>query len=225
MNNPTGDIATTYDRYYRQTNYFNYRSWLYRPLINTIVTKARLKKGSAVLDVGCGQGFFSSLFADEEMPTLGIDLSAEGINSANRVYGRNGLHFEVANINSFSCPKPFDCVFSRSCSLYNDPTITTNRTTTDTLLQFVRPGGVLIVDYYTNFCRRKQSNIWRHHSLESFGAHFLPYPDTQVFFSLRLAPIVVRRFAFSKVFTHLDAQFSRILGIGGELIAFVRKPL
>ena len=60
------NVAATYDRFYRQPNYFHYRDWLYRPFIRALIKAAGLKRGSRVLDVGCGQGFFTALFADGE---------------------------------------------------------------------------------------------------------------------------------------------------------------
>jgi SAM-dependent methyltransferase len=223
MTKPTQEIAAAYDEYYRRNNYFNYRSWLYRPFIKSVIGKARLTRGNSVLDVGCGQGFFSSLFADEGLVTLGVDLSPEGINSATSTYGRPGLRFEVANIHSFPCHELFDCVFSRSCSLYNITDIEKDRTTTDTLLSFVRPGGVLIFDYHTNFCTRRKNPHWIHHSLPAIRKHFSPYPRAQVFFTARLAPIVARHFAFSSLFTAADSMLSTTVGIGGEVVAFVRR--
>ena len=66
--------AATYNRFYRQPNYFQYRDWLYRPFIRALIKAAGLKRGSRVLDVGCGQGFFTALFADEGMDSLGADI-------------------------------------------------------------------------------------------------------------------------------------------------------
>lgn len=223
MSNDADEIRVAYDNYYRRNNYFGYRRWLYRPFVKSIVREAELKKGAKVLDVGCGQGFFSSLFADEGMATLGVDLSPEGVQSATKTYGRNGLHFEAANIFSFQANDSFDLVFSRSCSLYNTPSIVSDRGTTETLLRFVRPNGILVVDYHTNFSPRKHSRDWLHHSLATYQAHFSAYPGTRIYFSLRLAPIVLRQIGFSTFFTRLDSKLSRALGIGGELLAFVRK--
>lgn len=223
MSNRVNETRAAYDHYYRHNNYFGYRNWLYRPFIKAIIGEAELKKGANVLDVGCGQGFFSSLFADEGMATLGVDLSPEGIQSASRTYGRKGLNFVAADIFSFRADESFDLVFSRSCSLYNSSQIVSDRSTTDTLLRFVRPNGVLVVDYHTTFSPRKHSRDWLHHSLATYQAHFSVYSGTRIYFSLRLAPIVLRQLAFSTFFSRLDSKLSRAFGIGGELLAFVRK--
>jgi len=217
------ELKAAYDAYYRQPNYFHYRTWLYQPFIRALIRKAQLEKGYKVLDVGCGQGFFSSLFANEGLNTLGIDLSTEGIASATRNYHQEGLNFEVADIRAFSGSNAFDCVYVRSCSLYNINDFENNRETTNILLQFVRPGGVLIFDYYSNLCKRKAGGEWRYHSTAAVENHFAPYPATDIFFSARLAPIILGRFAFSKCVSSLDSQLSKYGGVGGELIAIVRK--
>jgi hypothetical protein len=54
------DLAS-YERNYQRPNFFGHRSWLYRPYIKALANKAGLKDKDRVLDLGCGQGFFTSL--------------------------------------------------------------------------------------------------------------------------------------------------------------------
>ena len=214
-------VAATYDRFYRQPNYFHYRGWLYRPFIRSLIGLAGLKKGGRVLDVGCGQGFFTSLFADAGMDALGADISAEGVAQARNQHGGSGAKFEVGDALKLPYSGAFDCVYIRSCSLYNRADFADQRELTDALLGYVRPGGVLIFDYNTNLCARKKGGGWRYHSLAEVRRHFAPYADSQVYFSLRVDTILLGRHAFA--FTGLNALASRVAGVGGDLIAIVRK--
>jgi SAM-dependent methyltransferase len=218
---PPETVAATYDRFYRQPNYFQYRDWLYRPFIRALIRAAGLQAGSRVLDVGCGQGFFTGLFAEAGLDALGADLSAEGVAQAARRYGASGAKFEVGDALRLPYPAAFDCVFTRSCSLYNFPDFAERREVTETLLGYVRPGGVLIFDYYTNLCVRKAGGSWRYHSLAEARRHFGAFAGSRVCFSMRLDTLLLGRHAFG--LTGVNALASRVTGIGGELVAFVPK--
>lgn len=63
------------------------------------------KKGASVLDVGCGQGFFSYLFRKHGMTVCGIDVSEVGIRAAQNAYGHLGISFVVADIETAIFPE------------------------------------------------------------------------------------------------------------------------
>jgi SAM-dependent methyltransferase len=217
----SAEIAASYDRFYRQPNYFHYRGWMYRPYIRSLIAMAGLKKGSRVLDAGCGQGFFTSLFAAAGMDALGADISAEGVAQAKNFHGGSGAKFEVGDALRLPYMDAFDCVYSRSCSLYNRPDFAEHRALTDALLGYVRPGGMLIFDYYSNLAARKQNDSWRYHSLREVRRHFSVYPGSRIYFSLRFDTLLLGRHAFA--LTGVNALASRLSGIGGDLVALVRK--
>ena len=212
-----------YDDKYRRSGYFTYRTWLYRPYIRALATKARLKPGDRVLDAGCGQGFFSSLFGKMGFETLGIDISSQGIRSANAEYGSPNTKFRKGDLRSFTITNEFDCVYTRSCSLYNTADFERSRDITTLLLKMVRIGGVLVFDYYTNLCPRDRSATWAYHSLQSTREHFRRFSGAKVYFSLRLETMVLGRLAFTPAVSAVNALFGKTTGIGGDLVAFVRK--
>jgi 2-polyprenyl-3-methyl-5-hydroxy-6-metoxy-1,4-benzoquinol methylase len=218
-----GAGIASYDDKYRRSHYFRYRQWLYRPFIKALIKKANLRAGCDVLDVGCGQGFFSSLFADFGLKAVGVDISPEGIRSAERDYSFSGAKFEVGDVLSLECEGAYDCVFARGLSVYNSNDFEGTRDITDVLLAYLKPGGVMIFDYYTNLCRRRKSQSWIYHSLADAKKHFSLYPGATVYFSLRIETLLFGSWALSFPFTLLAAFISRSGGIGGELIAFVPR--
>ncbi|MGH7950550.1 MAG: class I SAM-dependent methyltransferase [Limisphaerales bacterium] len=220
-NNKLDDIAATYNEKYLQANHFNYKTWVYRPFVKALIKMAKLKKDSRVLDAGCGQGFFTSLFADYGLSVKGVDISAEGICQAREHYGSDGAKFEVGDICNLPYEDMFDCVYSRSCSLYNRNNFDQDRSISDALLKYVKPGGTLVFDYYSNLCARKKSASWIYHSVSSVRQHFSPYPGAKVYFSLRIDTALLGSAAF--YLTNLNMLTSRITGIGGDLIAIVQK--
>ena len=219
--NQAESAAASYDRFYQKPNYFQYRDWMYRPFIRALVKTAGLPPGARVLDVGCGQGFFTAQFAAAGMTALGVDISAEGVAQAQAQHGISGAKFEVGDALRLGYAETFDCVYSRSCSLYNRADFADDRGLTQALLGYVRPGGVLIFDYYSKLVARKSGGGWRYHSLAEVQRHFSPWPGTRVLFSLRFDTLVLGTGAFH--FSGLNALVSRISGVGGDLVAIVRK--
>jgi 2-polyprenyl-3-methyl-5-hydroxy-6-metoxy-1,4-benzoquinol methylase len=223
MDTKTKSLAEAYDEKYRQGQYFKYREWLYRPFVKALAKAANLRAGSTVLDVGCGQGFFSWLFADLGLRSLGIDISAEAIRCAERDYSSSGARFEVGDIHSLKYQGAYDCVFARGLSLYNSTEFNQCHDVTDALLACLKPSGVMIFGYHTNFCARRKSESWIYHSFSDAKEHFSSYPGAKVYFSLRIETLLFGSYALRFPFTHLDALISRSMGIGGEIIAFVPR--
>jgi SAM-dependent methyltransferase len=216
-------LASAYDEKYQRGHYFSYREWLYRPFVRALVRKANLKRGSRVLDVGCGQGFFSYLFADLGLNPVGVDISSEGIRSAERDYGLSGARFERGDVLSLEYADAFDCVFVRGLSLYNSKEFNRSHYITDALLKYLKPNGVMIFTYHTNLCPRKKSESWIYHSFSEAKKYFSSYPGATVYFTIRIETLLFGSLAFRFPFTVLCVLLSRSTGIGGELVAFVPR--
>jgi len=214
--------AGSYERYYEEPNYFGYREWLYRPYISSLLKAAGLGKGSSVLDVGCGQGFFSSLLRRCGLSVYGLDLSEAGVRAAKHAWTSLDIHFLVADIMDPPFAHAFDGVFARSLSLYNRDNFASDRTVTDSLLKLVKPNGTLLFLYNTNLHRSKTSLSWRYHSVEDVRNHFSHYPNHQIFFSGKLDCLLLRRRAFSGPASTLNTFLSRTLGLGGDLVCILK---
>ena len=223
MDTKIKSLASAYDEKYQRGHYFSYREWLYRPFVRALVRKANLKRGFRVLDVGCGQGFFSSLFADLGLNPVGVDISAEGIRSAERDYGFSGATFERGDVLSLKYIAAFDCVFARGLSLYNSKEFSRSHHITDALLKYLKPDGVMIFTYHTNLCARRKSETWIYHSFSEAKKYFSSYPGATVYFTIRIETLLFGSLAFRIPFTRLCALISRITGIGGELVAFIPR--
>jgi len=219
MNN----IVAPYPEVYRIPPPFAYRRWLYQPFVRALMNKAQVTEGCTILDVGCGQGFFSGLFADMGLKPLGVDVSLELIQSAKENHEAKGASFEVGDAVSLLHEGEFDCVFVRGLSLYNCDDLQRTHQVTKSLLRYLKPTGVLIFAYGTNLCPRKKKASWAYHCLPDTRAYFSTYPASTVYFSLRLETLVLGSWAFSRPLTFLASIISRAFGTGGELIAVVPR--
>jgi len=225
MQNNNRVLAYTYDEKYRGGSYFKYRKWLYEPFARALIKKANLRQGSRILDVGCGQGFFTGLFAELGLNSVGVDISEEGIHFAEREYGQSGANFEVGDILSLKCEAQYDCVFVRGLSLYNSTEFTRHRSTTNSLLTYLKPGGVLIFNYHSKLHPKKKSESWIYHSISDVAEHFSIYPGSKIYFSLRVETLLLGTWSLCSPLTFLTGWISRITGVGGELVVFVPGPV
>jgi SAM-dependent methyltransferase len=216
------DKAKNYNLKYLDLNYFQYSERIYSPYVLSLIKSCGLEQGSRVLDIGCGQGFFSYLFSKYGMKVSGIDLSESGISAAKNMYGHLGISFAVADIETVTFPEQFDCIFVRSCSLYNNEGFPRNDGVTSKLLRYLRPSGLFIFLYNSNFSS-KQSKTWRYHSWSDLKWHFRKYQNAKFYFSIKIDACLLRKYAFSWPITRINMFLSEAVGIGGDLICILRK--
>lgn len=216
-------VRIAYDSKYSDSNFFLYRKWLYRSYVKALAKRAGLERGSMVLDAGCGQGFFTALLGDLGFAATGVDLSSVGIESARREYERENVRFFVGDVLDLPYRDQFDAVFIRSCSLYNVDDLYGCRDVTSRLLEYVRPGGVLVFDYYSRLAKSDARQEWRYHNLNDLKRHFEDFNGTKHFFSLRFDSILLGVWSFSGIVSRINEMVSRYSGVGGELVAIVQK--
>jgi SAM-dependent methyltransferase len=223
MNSENDKLVKEYDSVYQQPHYFDHQASVERPFIKSLARKAKLREGASVLDAGCGQGFFTWLFADLGFKAVGVDISSQGILSAKKEFGSSGATFEVGDVVALPYVEAFDCVFARGLSLYNTVDFETNQHLTDVFLRYVKPGGVFIFVYYTVLDPRKKSASFLSHSMRTVKKHFARYPATKTYFSLRCWPFWLNSLAISAPVTFIDSTMSRCTGRGGYALAIVSK--
>lgn len=217
------DLREGYNKRYEKKNAFGYSKLLYLPEIRSLISMAQLKPGSTILDVGCGQGFFSNLFHKCNMKVCGIDISETGIRDAQIDYGALGIKFQLGDVLSTPFSAQFDCVFLRSCSLYNTTDFPTRSDITSMLLRHVKQGGYFIFVYNTKFNYSKNNDSWCYHSLYDMIKHFAPYADPKIYFINRIDTLLLGKLAYNIFLTHLNILLSKCTGLGGDLICILRN--
>jgi len=214
-----------YDTFYEEGNRFGYKKWIYKPYLRSLLAKAGLSAGSTVLDVGCGQGFFSNLIRNCGMRVTGVDISDTGVRAACKNYRACDIRFVAADIDTMPKESAFDCVFVRSFSLYNVEDFSRSHHVTDRLMQYVKGGGAFIFAYNTNLKFANCGGRWRYHTLRQARQHFASYSNVECFFTLKLDIVILRKFAFNRLVSVLNSILSAALGIGGDIVCIVRKDL
>jgi 2-polyprenyl-3-methyl-5-hydroxy-6-metoxy-1,4-benzoquinol methylase len=210
-----------YDDAYRKNNYFAHNSLLYRPFVKSLISAAGLKRGSEILDAGCGQGFFSHLLAAEGMTVYGTDMSVVGLKKAKELCDGQAARFFASDLNCLPSAHKFDCVFVRSCSLFNTDRLEHCVVPMSRLLAMVKSTGLLIFVYNTNL--NAVSGKWRHHRLEDIRSLLeRSCPAVDLYFINKVDTLLFRRWAFNKVLTRINAFIAGRTGYGGEAVALCR---
>jgi predicted TPR repeat methyltransferase len=102
--------------------------------------------------MGCGDGFWTSIFRELGFDATGVDLSPGGIEAARSRYP--GIPFLVADADEVLPFEPgsFDVVFCRAISHFGEPDLEAPRVTAliPRLMALLAPDGVLLASYHTN---------------------------------------------------------------------------
>jgi len=204
-------------------DHFRYQQGLFRPFIRGLLRTARIAAGSSVLDVGCGQGFFSHLLHGLGMKVVGVDFSEVAIRTAHETYRHSGIDFIVSDALALPLRYEFDCVFTRSLSLYNTESFAFNREVTSRLLEHVRPGGSFLFVYNSNLGRSHLGGAWFNHRLDHVRKHFEAFTSTGMYFISRIDCAVLGRRAFDPFITTINAWLSERLAMGGEIVCIIQK--
>lgn len=120
----------------------------------------------AMLDAGCGEGFWGDLFADFGFDVTGFDLEPAYIAAGREKYPR--LVLEVADVTEDLPFGLFDVVFCKMISPLYKPELDAAEAAVRNLLRHVAPEGLLLLSAYTDDSGLDRGGqfggIFRHHS-------------------------------------------------------------
>lgn len=134
-----------------------WRAWVRRHYVDAF----GLQRGERLLDIPCGDGFWTSVLAELGLDARGVDLSPGGVEAAKSRYP--DIEFAVGNAEQDLpfAERSFDVVFSRGITHLHRPELFTDESIrmARNLMRYVAPGGLLLVSYYT---KRDGSLATRH---------------------------------------------------------------
>lgn len=125
-----------------------------------------LKKGTRVLDIGCGAGVLCAAFQKQGCHAVGVDLSESGISLARQHFP--GCRFELLGVNELTLDRlgeaPFDIVVSTEVIEH----LYAPRVLPRAAFAALKPGGVFVVTTpYHGFAKNlaiSLSNHWDVHA-------------------------------------------------------------
>lgn len=103
-------------------------------------------KGMNILEIGCGAGRFTSIFADHAKHVVAFDLSQSVY--ANEALGRENVTVMQANLYDLpELSEPIDLVFCRGVIQFTGDT----HGSLKKIFEYCRPGGLVIFDVYKKY--------------------------------------------------------------------------
>jgi SAM-dependent methyltransferase len=210
----------------RTEQYKDYH-FLMRPYIRSLLRKCGVSKGSLILDVGCGIGFFSRIMARLGHRVCGLDRSSKAIQIAAQSSGDIRWIKGCAENPPFP-KKSFDIVFCRDLSLYNRSSFLSDTRLTLQLLDLVGIGGQLIVVYTTNNAtgikRRVSKSGWKNWSYREIEQHFSSLKHSSYIVNT-LDTLFLGKMAFCSLISRSNLWLNRtIYWWKMEVVVFVPKP-
>ncbi|MCR4953536.1 MAG: class I SAM-dependent methyltransferase [Treponema sp.] len=128
---------------------FDENKWNEAPAVAECVKKiAGLKKGSTVLDAGCGLGRISVELADLELDVTGVDLIQAELDAAKEYAQAENVPLKLvkADLRSFNAPEQFDCTINLYTSFGYCDTIEEDLQILKNMAASVQKGGTLILE-------------------------------------------------------------------------------
>ncbi len=107
-------------------------------------------KGKNVLDIGCGNGYVLSRYAQYGANVSGVDLTEKAIELSKRRFELVGLVGNFQKIDGVNLPFP-DSHFDIVCSMGVLHHISDPRPTVDEIYRVLKPGGKMIVMLYYRY--------------------------------------------------------------------------
>jgi SAM-dependent methyltransferase len=149
---PRSELVEHYDRQYASGGfgYEQKRETWTAWVAEHYVREFDLRPGELLLDVGCGDGFWTALFAEAGLTATGVDLSPAGIEAARRSHPE--AQFVVGDAESLPFPDgSFDVVFCRAISHLSRRELFTDASArlASEMARLLRPGGLILVSFYT----------------------------------------------------------------------------
>lgn len=141
------------------------------------ITRLLPPQGKKILDIACGQGFFSKIYATGGADVLGIDISSELIKRA-KEGETNNLHFEVSPANNISVAQ--DNSFDGALIVLALQNIKEMAETIKEAYRALKVGGTFIIVLNHPFFRIPQESSWgfdeeknvQYRRVDAYGSNF-----------------------------------------------------
>lgn len=140
--------------------------------ISNLIQFLQIPAEANVLDLGCGKGRHSIYLHSKGLHVLGVDLSANSIQSA-KAFETKGLKFQVGDMREPQGNAEFDYVFNLFTSFGYFESEEENMKTINAISTSLKPGGILVLDFMN--AEKIKSNLKAYHEIEKDGIAFKIY--------------------------------------------------
>jgi SAM-dependent methyltransferase len=143
-----------YDEYYSDRTlakpYFYHDKRREALFVSALIAKFRLAPGERLLDIGCGNGLYSRLFADRGLRVAGVDRSAKAIEFCRSQYG-DACTWVCDDAFNLAAAEEFDwafCFWFMYFNAFEDLALASDDARR--LMRYLKPGGTLFFLWHSD---------------------------------------------------------------------------
>lgn len=210
---------TYYDVFYARTDFVHF----HQDLKYTSYLASLLPNGGTILDVGCGTGYYTSLFATTGLQSVGLDVSLTGL--------LRGKSPNVHLVQGDACRLPFrdgsfDMVFCRGFTLLDRDDILECVAIGEEQFRCLAKDGLFVFAWSTNLRGGERKRGWHEHTKHTIMSYLsklngkvvkVSYVDRKFF--LRF----LGRMAFHPLVGFFVSWAARITGFPCDMVVVLRK--
>lgn len=138
--------------------------------VTKLMQHLAIPQTSVVADVACGQGRYAKQLSKYASKVIGFDLSAPRIAAAKEKYESDNIQFYEHDMRTPMHVNYFDYVFNFFTSFGYFNTYRDHKNAAQSLANALKPGGLLIVDYFNSYTTK--ANLVAAEQKESEGVVF-----------------------------------------------------
>jgi SAM-dependent methyltransferase len=135
-----------FDSFYYHKLYRHRNTAEAQEFIDNVIGFIHPKKDSRILDLACGKGRHSIYLNKKGFDVVGVDLSQNSINEANKD-SNSKLHFYAMDMRELECVKPFDFVLNLFTSFGYFQNKSENLEVLKGVHSILNKDGILVIDF------------------------------------------------------------------------------
>jgi SAM-dependent methyltransferase len=146
-----------YDQWYRSKAsrlerpfYYHHHPWNELAFVRSLLGKHKIPKGARLIDVGCGNGLYADMFAQQGLRVTAVDLSEAAIEYAKRTRQGN-VEWIAGDALTLPFENEFDYGFCHFFTLFNSANLPEEAVQYGrALMRYIRPGGTLFFVWHSD---------------------------------------------------------------------------
>jgi len=216
-----------YDHIYEKWSYF-YFPISFLIFFRNIISRYSIRRGESLLDIGCGEGYFSNILSKLGLEVTGVDISKTGINIAKKRYG-DKITWIIGDALELKFQEKFDiilCAGFSPFSLISDLSSSKAKSIRDKLFSYLKKGGLFIFYYPSDLSSRRSEDGWMNFSINQIREYFLSLPNTannNLYLFYPPMHLLLGRYALSRIVTNYLKKNKIIRYIRPVIILIILK--
>lgn len=135
-----------FDSFYYHKLYRHRNTAEAKEFIDALIQFIQPKKNARILDLACGKGRHSIYLNKKGFDVVGVDLSQNSIDEANK-HANSTLHFSQMDMRNLHCTEPFDFVMNLFTSFGYFAHKSENIQVLEGVHKILNPKGIVVIDF------------------------------------------------------------------------------